>query len=72
MPDSSASAVMLLPFGSLTGVIPIDAVPQRRVLGDFSGVLGGSDSRLAEPVGGDPFGTAVPANIGEGRDRPWK
>ena len=72
MPDSSASAVMLLPFGSLTGVIPIDAVPQRRVLGDFSGVLGGPDSRLADPVEGDPFGTVVAANMSEGRNRPWK
>ena len=33
---------MVLPFGSLTGVIPIDTVPQGRVLEDPSIILAGS------------------------------
>jgi hypothetical protein len=41
MRDSSPSAV-LLPFGSLTGIIPVDAVPRGRVLGDASSVIAGS------------------------------
>lgn len=48
MPHSSSSAVKFLPFGSLTGVIPIDAVPQGRVVGDFSSVLAGSSQRMSE------------------------
>jgi hypothetical protein len=40
MPHSSASAVVFLPFGSLTGVIPIDSVQRVRVRGDFSSVIG--------------------------------
>jgi hypothetical protein len=40
MPISSASAAVFLPFGSLTGVVPVDAVPQARVLGDFGSVIG--------------------------------
>lgn len=53
MPPSSASVVVFLPFGSLTGVIPIDAVPQGRVLGDFNNVLAGSSqsaSRIQQQI----------------------
>jgi len=39
MGQSSSSAVTFLPFGSLTGVVPIDAVPLGRKLGEFSSVL---------------------------------
>ena len=46
MPLSSASAVVFLPFGSLTGIIPVDSVQRVRVLGDFSSVLG-CDRRAA-------------------------
>ena len=39
MPHSSASADLMLPFGSLTGVVPTDCVWQKRVIGDFSTVI---------------------------------
>jgi hypothetical protein len=48
MPNSSASDVMFLPFGSLTGVIPLDAVRPGRVLGDLNSVLAGSGRRGSE------------------------
>jgi len=48
MPNPSVSDIVFLPFGSLTGVIPIDAVPQGRVLGDFGSVVAGQDHRPAE------------------------
>lgn len=48
MPNSSATDVVFLPFGSLTGVIPIDAVRQERVLGDLSNVLSGEGRRATE------------------------
>ena len=35
----SSSPVMFLPFGSLTGVIPVDSVSRGRVIGDFGTVL---------------------------------
>ncbi|HVF36668.1 MAG TPA: hypothetical protein VNA29_01845 [Sphingomicrobium sp.] len=47
MPHSSAPA-LLLPFGSLTGVIPIDVVPEARVLGDLSIVLGCDGQRMSQ------------------------
>jgi len=50
MPNPSVSDIVFLPFGSLTGVIPIDAVPQGRVLGDFGSVVAGQDHRPAERV----------------------
>ena len=40
MPKSSASSVLFLPFGALTGVIPTDSVQRVRVIGDFSRVIG--------------------------------
>lgn len=43
MPDSSTSAVAFLPFGALMGVVPIDAMPQGRVLGEFGGILTGAN-----------------------------
>lgn len=69
MPNSSASAVFL-PFGSLMGIIPVDAVPRQRVrvLGDFSNVIG-CDRRApafhAIPVsaGHDPACTASPPSL---------
>ncbi len=39
MPHPSASADLMLPFGSLTGVVPTDCVWQKRVIGDFSTVI---------------------------------
>ena len=39
MPQSTASASMLLPFGSLMGDIPVDSLQRGRVLGEFGGVL---------------------------------
>ena len=48
MRHSSSSAVLFLPFGSLTGVIPIDAVPRERTLGGFGSVLAGSGQRVTE------------------------
>jgi len=72
MQNSSASAVLLLPFGALTGVIPIDSVQRERVLGDFSNILAGLDNRLVEPVVGDPFGSAVSAIVDGGGKSQWK
>ena len=48
MRQSSPSASLLLPFGSLTGVIPIDAVRQERVLGDLSSILSRSGRPASE------------------------
>ncbi len=39
MRQSSSSTSLLLPFGSLMGVIPTDAVSRGRVIGDFSSAL---------------------------------
>lgn len=48
MRHSSSSAALFLPFGSLTGVIPTDAVGRGRMLGDFDSVLSGSARRGSE------------------------
>ena len=48
MANSSASTCLLLPFGALTGVIPVDAVSRGRVLGDFSRALGDPAQRASE------------------------
>lgn len=40
MRDSSSTTVFL-PFGALTGVIPVDSIARERTLGDFSSVLSG-------------------------------
>ncbi len=53
MPHSSA--FVLLPFGSLTGVVPIDSIQQGRVLGDFSNVLAGLSHRNSEFLAAVPF-----------------
>jgi hypothetical protein len=48
VPPSSASASLLLPFGSLMGTIPIDSVERGRVLGDFGSVLAGPGRRPSD------------------------
>ena len=48
MKSSSPSDGLLLPFGSLTGIIPVDAVGRGRVVGDFGTVLAGSCRRPSE------------------------
>ena len=48
MPHTSASASMLLPFGSLMGDIPVDSLQQGRVLGEFGGVLAGPGQRSSD------------------------
>ena len=48
MPNSSASASVLLPFGSLMGAIPVDSLQRERVLGDFESILSGSGRRPSE------------------------
>lgn len=48
MRHSPSSAVLYLPFGSLTGVIPVDAVQKGRMLGDFSSVFAGSGQHVSE------------------------
>src|SRR5262245_21966452 len=48
MRDSSSSAVLFLPFGSLTGVIPVDTVSRERIVGDFSSVLTGTGERMSK------------------------
>lgn len=68
MPNSSAKADLLLPFGSLTGVIPLDSIHYKRVLGDFSSVIG-SDPRIAKlrsttvPAGPEPACAAWPLSL---------
>ncbi len=68
MSHSSASAVVFLPFGSLTGLVPIDSVQRTRVLGDFSTIIG-ADRHLAMshaiPVtaGSDPACSAWPPSL---------
>jgi hypothetical protein len=63
MSNSSAKADLLLPFGSLTGLIPIDSIRHKRVLGDFSSVIG-TEPQLARPrpkpvhAGSEPASTA--------------
>ena len=49
MGHSSSSDVVYLPFGSLTGVIPVDVVQPDRKLGEFSSVIG-STYRIASDV----------------------
>ena len=48
MRHSSSSAALFLPFGSLTGVIPTDAIGRGRKLGDFSSVLAGTAERMSK------------------------
>ena len=48
MANSSASTCLLLPFGALTGVVPVDSVSRGRVLGDFSSVRPGTAMRPTE------------------------
>lgn len=48
MRHSSSSTVLMLPFGSLMGSIPMDSVPLGCVRGDFSDVLAGSAQRPSE------------------------
>ena len=48
MPHSSASASLLLPFGSLMGDIPVDSMQRGRVLGEFGGVLAGPEQRSSD------------------------
>lgn len=63
MSNSSAKADLFLPFGSLTGLIPIDSIRHKRVLGDFSNVIG-TEPQLARPrpkpahAGSEPASTA--------------
>ena len=47
MPGSSASASVLLPFGSLMGTIPVDSA-QGRVIDDFDTVLAKSGQRKSD------------------------
>ena len=65
MRDSSSSASMLLPFGSLMGDIPIDAISSGRVLGDFSNAIDRNRFLAGFPttpnvVGLHPACTALP------------
>lgn len=53
MPPSSA--FVLLPFGSLTGVIPVDSISRGRVLGDFSNALAGPSHGNSEFLAAVPF-----------------
>jgi len=48
MANSSESSCLLLPFGALTGVIPVDALSRGRVLGEFSNAVGGPAGRASE------------------------
>jgi hypothetical protein len=58
MRGSSPQAGLLLPFGSLTGIIPVDALSRGRVLGDFSKTIDRDRSiagRPATPVVAGPY-----------------
>lgn len=67
MPDSPVSTVLLLPFGSLTGIVPVDAIPREREIRDVSNFLASSNSRL------DPTLVAEPQEAeGRGRHGQWK
>jgi len=48
MPQSTASACLLLPFGALMGGVPVDSVERGRVLGNFGSVLAGTGERVSE------------------------
>ena len=48
MANSSASTCLLLPFGALTGVIPVDAVSRGRVPGEFGSTFPGTALRATE------------------------
>ena len=64
MGSTPSSTSLFLPFGSLTGLIPVDAVGGRRVLGDFANVLEASAQRASDiqqriHSAIDPFAPAV-------------
>ncbi len=50
MPNSSRSTDLLLPFGSLTGVIPVDVMPQWSVLRDFGSDIAGSGQCIQRQI----------------------
>ena len=74
MASSSAPNCLLLPFGALTGVIPIDAVSRSGMLGDTSSILPGNGQRASkiqqqihsviDPIPHVPRGRRPPARAG--------
>jgi hypothetical protein len=48
MRHSSPPTDVLLPFGALMGLIPIDSVSRARALRDFGTLLAGSGQRMSE------------------------
>lgn len=67
MRQSAPSTALLLPFGSLMGSIPVDALPRGRVLGDPGRVLDRAKASADSPAivfaGSHPASAAWPPSL---------